>query len=189
MAKRKSQKRSQKMYKMKGCSKKTCKKYLGGKVNVSNAYPSPGAKFGGFNFLNPTSQLQRGGNSTALIGNSWSPSPSNWPGVNGGSANHLSLNPYKEGTDVQLGMKASGANPPFSGRVGGGGNRKRRTLKNTKKNKKQKGGSSNFLMQDFINLGRNIQYGMGSTYNSLNGYKHPVNPMPFKGQLQNHKLY
>ena len=128
MAKRKSQKRNQKMYKMKGCSKS--KKYLGGKVNVSNAYPSPGPKFGGFNFLNPTSQLQRGGNSAALIGNSWSPSPSNWPGVNGGSANHLSLNPYKEGTDIQLGMKASGANPPFSV---GGGKRKQRTLKNIKK--------------------------------------------------------
>ena len=177
MAKRKSQRRkSHKIYKMKGCSK-TCKnkkKYLGGN-NIRNAYPSSGAKFNGFNFLNPTSQLQRGGNSSSFVGNSWSPSPSNWPGVNGGTANHLSLNTYNPGTDIQLSMKPR----PFSV----GGNKKT-------KQKKQKGGSfsSNSLLQDFVNLGRNVQYGMGSVYNSANGYKQPVNPNVFKDQLQNHKM-
>ena len=69
-------------------------------------------------------------------------------------------------------MVATGANPPFS--VGG---RRRR---------KQKGGTtSNFLSQDLINLGRQFQYGVGSVYNGLLGYSAPVNPMPWKGQLQN----
>ncbi len=180
MAKRKSQKRkdqrrkSQKIYKMKGCSKTyKNKKYLGGK-NISNAYPSPGAKIGGFNFLNPTSQLQRGG-TNSFVGNSWNTTPSNWPSVNGGTANHLSYNSLKPGTDIQLKMKSSG-----------GGGRSR-----SKCSKKQKGGmfNSNSLLQDFVNLGRNVQFGVGGAYNSINGYKQPVNPMPFKDQIQqNHKL-
>lgn len=169
----KSQRKKQIIYKMKGCSKTyKNKKYLGGK-NISNAYPSSGAKFNGFNFLNPISQLQKGGNNS-FVGNSWSSSPSNWPGVNGGTANHLPHNTYKQGTDIQLNMKATGANRPFS--VGG--------------KRKQRGGSfsSNSLLQDFVNLGRNVQYGMGSAYNSANGYKPPVDPNVFKGQLNNHRI-
>ena len=69
-------------------------------------------------------------------------------------------------------MVAAGANRPFS--IGG------------RRGRKQKGGTtSNFLSQDLINLGRQFQYGVGSVYNGLLGYSAPVNPMPWKGQLEN----
>ena len=72
-------------------------------------------------------------------------------------------------------MIATGANPPFS--IGG---------RAKKRGRKQKGGTmSNFISQDLINLGRQIQFGVGSVYNGLLGYSAPVNPMPWKGQLQN----
>jgi hypothetical protein len=108
-----------------------------------------------------------------LVGSPWTPSSSGWPGVNGvsGDNNYLALNQYK--VDPQTAMIATGANPPFS--VGGG-----------KRSRKQKGGAlSNLFSQDLINLGRQIQYGVGSAYNGITGYPAPVNPLPWKGQMPN----
>jgi hypothetical protein len=42
---------------------------------------------------------------------------------------------------------------------------------------------SNFIGQDLLNLGRQFQYGVGSTYNAMRGYAAPVNPLPWKDQL------
>ena len=105
-----------------------------------------------------------------LAGSPWKPPIADWPGVNGvsGSSNHLSYNTYLP-NDVSRQMIATGANPPFS--VGGG------------KRGKKGGTYSNFLMQDLINLGRQVQFGFGTTYNALNGYQAPVNPLPWKGQM------
>ena len=52
-----------------------------------------------------------------------------------------------------------------------------------KKNKKllKKGGG--LMPQDLVNLGRDFTYNFKSTYNALNGYKAPVDPSPYKGQL------
>lgn len=47
----------------------------------------------------------------------------------------------------------------------------------------KKGGG--LIPQDLVNLGRNFEYSMKSAYNSLNGYKAPVNPLPYKDQLTN----
>jgi len=115
-------------------------------------------------------------------GTSWS--PSSWPASKGllpGDATHFSLNNYNN--DVPLQMKAEGAAPPFS--VGGGKRRKNmKKNKKTVKKRKQRGGTlTNFIGQDLINLGRQMQFGLGSAYNGLNGYKQPTNPMPWKGQL------
>jgi hypothetical protein len=222
--------KSQRIYKMKGCNRKTHrKKYLGGSnMDMNLAYPSnnvptvpnphlaythpaSGPPAGGFNFLNPTNSIkggasQKGGYcptcntagalqsggccgacSTSMLGGAgnngipypnglagghWTPASSGWPGVDGigGNRNYLAHNDYK--VDPQTAMIATGANPPFS--IGG------------KKRRKQKGGStSNFISQDLINLGRQFQFGVGSVYNGLLGYSAPVNPMPWKGQLQN----
>lgn len=49
--------------------------------------------------------------------------------------------------------------------------------------KRMYGGNSNFLSQDLVNVGRQIQYGLGSTYNAIRGYAAPVNPLPWKDQL------
>ena len=221
--------KSQRIYKMKGCNRKTQrKKYLGGSnmdmnlaypsnnvptvPNPNYAYPALGARAGGFNFLNPQSVikggglmkggcgcgLQSGGSScptcsmtggnkckmtggvgnngipypNGLAGTPWTPSIGGWPGVDGigGNRNYLALNEYN--VDPQTAMISTGANPPFS--IGG------------RKGRKQKGGTmSNFISQDLINLGRQIQFGVGSVYNGLLGYSAPVNPMPWKGQLEN----
>jgi hypothetical protein len=174
----------------------------GGSPSLSAAYPNPGPPSIGFNFLNP--QMQNGGNcgstcplvpmlsggsnhrngcrcstckntmngGSSLVGNSWTPSIGGWPGVNG-MGNYLELNKYP--TDPQTAMIATGAQPPFS--VGGKRRRKQR----------HKGGGtlSNFLAQDLLNVGRQFQYGVGSTYNALAGYSAPVSPMPWKDQLPN----
>jgi hypothetical protein len=220
--------KSQRIYKMKGCNRKgsktTKKRYLGGSdmnlaypsnnvptvpnPNLAYTHPARAPPAGGFNFLNPQSVIkggcgcgvqsggQKGGCcgacSTSMLGGSgnngipypnglagtpWTPASSGWPGVDGvgGNRNYLALNEYK--VDPQTAMIATGANPPFS--VGGRRGRKQKGLK-------QKGGTlSNFLTQDLINLGRQFQFGVGSVYNGLSGYSAPVNPMPFKGQLQN----
>ena len=230
--------KSQRIYKMKGCNKKTYrKKYLGGSdtmaypsnvptvpnphlavtnQDLARANPAAGPAAGGWGFLN--SQMGRGGGQkggcgcglqsggqrggscstcmtnmgnmgnmgnmlggggnngipypNGLAGSPWTPASSGWPGVDGVGGNRNYLAPNEYNVDPQTAMVATGANPPFS--VGG---RRRR---------KQKGGTtSNFLSQDLINLGRQFQYGVGSVYNGLLGYSAPVNPLPWKGQLQN----
>ena len=169
--------------------------YTGGKTE-SAAYPNPGPTAGGFNFLNPQN-TQRGGCGSCsvggqmmmkggegnngipypngLVGSPWTPASTGWPGVDGinGNNNYLAQNEYK--VDPQTAMIATGANPPFSI----GGRRRRRS-------KKQKGGNlSNLFTQDFVNLGRQLQFGVGSAYNGINGYAAPVNPLPWKGQMAN----
>jgi hypothetical protein len=118
---------------------------------------------------------QKGGNTWApqgLIGRPWTPSPYGWPGVDGvaGDRNFLAYNSYK--VDPQTAMVNVGPNPPF---LGG---------KRRKGSRKQKGGQlSNFIGQDLVNLGRQIEYGFGSAYNGINGYAAPINPLPWKDQL------
>lgn len=113
-------------------------------------------------------------------GNSWS--VNNLPGESGinGDANFYKLNTYP--TDISRQMIATGANRPFV--VGGKGRRHRRTRKTKRHHRNMKGGSlSNFVIQDLINVGRQLNYDLGYTYNTLAGYKPPVNPMPWEGQF------
>jgi hypothetical protein len=125
----------------------------------------------------------RGGNvgipyPNGLVGNAWTLSSNGWPGVDGipGNRNYLEPNLYDKG-DPQTAMIATGANPPFS--VGGGRVKRHRHTR-------QRGGDVTRLMpQDLVNLGRQVQFGVGSTYNALNGYPAPVNPQPWADQLPN----
>jgi len=219
--KKRNSHKKQKVYKMKGCSKKTCRNYLGGSHDIAKAYPTMGPNPSGFNFLNPQTQRggcgggieggtcgltpptnmiggkhrtgckcsncikkQRGGSGNngipypdGLVGTPWTPSISTWPGVNGipGDSNYYPINTYSP-VDISRQMIATGAQPPFS--VGG-----KRTRKNRRGQKA--GGLSNFLFQDLVNLGRQFQYGVGSTYNALSGFDKPVNPLPWRDQLPN----
>jgi len=109
-----------------------------------------------------------------LVGSPWTPAISGWPGVDGisGDRNYIAPNNYN--TDISRQIVDVGANPPFLT----GGRRTRR--------KRQSGGVlSNSLGQDFINFGRQFQFGLGTAYNALAGYQAPVNPLPWKGQLAN----
>jgi hypothetical protein len=120
----------------------------------------------------------RGGNqgvpySNGLVGLGWDSQPSTWPGVDGisGDRNYYPQNNYNN--DPQTAMKNVGANPPFLDMKAG-------------KKRRQRGGTlSNFMGQDLINLGRQIQFGFGSAYNALTGYSSPVNPLPWKEQFPN----
>ena len=97
-----------------------------------------------------------------------------WPGIKpvDSNGNYYNLNSYKNGFTTNPLNESAVIN------VKGG---KRRN----KRNKTMKGGYnySNSLMQDFTNLGRQFTYGLGSTYNALNGYKQGPNPLPWKSQL------
>ena len=109
---------------------------------------------------------------------------SNLPGANGiiGNANYYSNNTYNN--DVSREMVNVGANPPFLGFLGLKGGSSKYRHKNTKKIRKQRGGTfSNFLGQDFINLGRQLGHGVGSAFNALNGYPAQASPLPWKDQL------
>jgi hypothetical protein len=120
-----------------------------------------------------------------LIGSAWTPNSGGWPGVDGidNNRNHLPHNNYSP-NDVSRQMISTGANPPFS--IGGRKTRSNKLNKGKKGKKGQRGGVlSNLLSQDFINLGRQAQFGLGSAYNAINGYSAPVNPLPWKGQLPN----
>jgi hypothetical protein len=121
---------------------------------------------------------KKGGNAgipypNGLVGSSWTPEVSGWPGVDGisGDRNYLAQNQYH--VDPQTAMINVGANPPF---IHGG-------------KRKQKGGNtSNLFTQDLINLGRQFQFGLGSAYNALAGYAAPINPMPWRDQMPNAKI-
>ena len=108
-----------------------------------------------------------------LAGSPWTGSVSTWPGVDGvdGNRNYFPLNTYNN--DVSRQMVDVGPAPPFT--VGG---------RRNKRGKGLKGGTvSNFLYQDLVNLGRQVQFGFGSAYNALAGYQAPINPMPWKDQI------
>lgn len=109
-----------------------------------------------------------------LVGKPWG-SNYEWPGTtNTNNYNHYSDNNYKN--DIQLQIKNIGAQHPYLG-----GSRKKYKNK-TIKNKKGGNGSNGFS-QDFVNLGRQFTYGLGSAYNSLRGFEAPTNPLPWQGQL------
>lgn len=102
-----------------------------------------------------------------LAGQPWTGNVSNWPGVDGidGDRNYLAYNNYHN--DVVTATKNVGANPPFLG-----GKRKLRA-----------GDVTNTLFQDATNLGRQVEYGFGSVYNSMAGHSVSPSPLPWKDQL------
>ena len=123
-------------------------------------------------------KIQKGGQTIdpqGLLGQPWGSVPAKWPGVDGisGNRNYLPYNNFK--VDPQNSIINVGANPPFLY----GGKSKSKT-----KRRKQKGGStSNLLSQDLFNLGRQVQLGIGNTYNALNGYPSATPVLPWQGQL------
>lgn len=131
-----------------------------------------------------------------LLGNAWTPSVTGWPGVDGISMNrnHLGYNTYTP-NDVSRQMVDVGAAAPFLNGVvdspaakpylGGGKRRKSRKSRKCRTNKRGGGTMSNLLGQDFLNVGRQFQYGLGSSYNAIRGVSAPVNPLPWKDQMIN----
>ena len=101
---------------------------------------------------------------------------SDWPGQNGIGGDNNYLKAYNTNNDpaLQMTSNASGYNTQNS-KIGGnkrGGN---------KRGGNKRGGG--LIPQDLVNLGRDFGYNFKTAYNAINGYKPPVDPSPYKGQL------
>ena len=105
----------------------------------------------------------KGGMPGPLIGSPIGTSFKTWPGVDGiaGNRNYYSNNLYNSG-DPQTNMKLGG----------------------TKKYKKKGGG---LMPHAVTNLVRDFGYNFKSGYNALNGFKAPINPLPYNDQFPNSK--
>jgi hypothetical protein len=185
---RKNKSKKQKLYNMKGCSKSVKMTKSASKRRTlkggqgCGVYGCPIAPYS-------WKQMQQGGSCDScglspmtggsfykppapipgpFVGQAWSPSIADWPGVNGvgGDSNYLANNLYK-GPDPQTMMKL-------------GGSRKGKGKKNCKKKGLRGGG---IIPQDLVNLGRDMSFNFKSAYNALNGYPAPVNSLPYKDQL------
>ena len=99
----------------------------------------------------------------SFVGTSWGSLPTEWSGVNGipHDRNHFALNPYIK--DPQTMMKLGG----------------KRVY--TKKHKNKQGGG--LFPQPLQNIANDLTYNFSSAFNSVNGYPSPVNPAPYKDQL------
>jgi hypothetical protein len=49
-------------------------------------------------------------------------------------------------------------------------------------------GGFSIIPSQLTDLGRSVQFGTLGAYNAVNGYDAPVNPLPFKDQLNNGNL-
>jgi hypothetical protein len=115
---------------------------------------------------------QRGGNGSAFVG---APITATSPG------NHYAVNPEVNNPNDPSVIMANRDNsfvPSHSAfSIKGGRRRRSRRVK--------RGGGFNLIPQDITNMFRGIQFNAGSSYNAMQGYKPPVNPLPYKGQMAN----
>lgn len=95
----------------------------------------------------------------------WGSPVNKWPGVDGVPNSRNYLSPYNTDNNPQQQMSMNNAGYKTPNSLVGG----------------KKGGG--LIPQDFVNLGRDFSYNFKSAYNALNGYKPPVDPAPYKGQL------
>jgi len=104
------------------------------------------------------------------VGKAWTPEISGWPGVSGqqGQTNFYSLNKYDK-PYLQTEQISERDQQTYMKDMTGGSRRRRR--------------AGGIIPQDLVNLGRSMVYGVGSAYNSLNGYPAPASPLPYKDQF------
>lgn len=127
-----------------------------------------------------------------FVGQSWS--INNLPGSKGidYDANYLSSykNVVAQDPSYHQSMSDSGYNT-LSSKVGGytygkkhGKNSKSSSSSSSSLSSKSLKKGGGLLPQDLVNFGRGISFNINSVYNTLNGYKAPVNPLPYKDQLR-----
>ena len=134
-----------------------------------------GMKGGVHNFFKPAGPIPG-----TTVGSAWGTSVDKWPGVNevGGDRNYLKPLDSVKDPQLQMSMNDAGYNT-LNSKVGG---RRRKSRSNS-----IKGGG--LVPQDLVNLGSNFSFNLKSAYNSLNGYKAPIDPLPYKDQLShNNKI-
>lgn len=138
---------------------------------------------------------QNGGNEPQpipppMIGSPWG--INNLPGQSGipGDANYFKPSNTNENPQLQISMNNSGYKNPNS-MVGG--NKKTKSYKRkcdkNKFDKSKRGGGFTLIPQDLTNLGSAFNYNLQSAYNTLNGYKTPVSPLPYEHKLPNKQVF
>jgi hypothetical protein len=183
--------KTQKLWKMKGCSKTKLRKQAqkGGDCGcgapflqaagrkMQKGVMQKGGNCGGTCGLQPP--LQIGGSGLpplppTHVGSAWGGNVKSWPGVTGphdGSWLKQNLynggDPQTSGTINERTIQFENSHPDIKLMTGG---------KKSRKNKKriyQRGGS---LLGNFF---QNMKFGAGSAYNTLYGYQLPVDPKPY----------
>jgi hypothetical protein len=140
----------------------------GGSCGACVAYPLQGGVQSG---------VQSGGALQTHVGSAWTPGIGGWPGVKGdNSGSWLSFNPHK--VDLQTQGVISERDYQFTnGKPNptyfGGSKKGKGKGKGKSKGRNLRGGSL------LGNLFQNVKFGVGSAYNTLNGYSAPVNPQPY----------
>ena len=180
--------KSQKIWNMKGCSRKIFFSHKKSKKNRLRKYTKTQKGGCGCDLVQAggdcgCNMIPQAGGLNTHVGSSWTPSISGWPGVSGvhdGSwlaKNNYPVDPQTNGTinerNIQYDFNKSTGN--YSPKIGGGKGKKSRSLR---------GGFFPALTNTF----RNLSYGVGSAYNTLGGYNAPVNPLPYEDQLKSNTL-
>ena len=100
-----------------------------------------------------------------IVGSAWGAPVDQWPGIDGigSNRNWLAYNTYTP--DISRQMKLGGS----------------KSKKNSTRRSYKKGGG--LIPQDLVNVGRDFSFNVNSAYNTLNGYKSPIDPLPYKDQL------
>ena len=119
-----------------------------------------------------------------IIGSAWGANLK-WPGMDGIDYNRNYFNLKNTNFDPQQQMSTNAAGyKTLNSMVGGYRYNKKTSPHSSSKivgSSKTVGGG--LIPQDMVNLGRDFSYNLKSAYNSLNGYKAPVDPTPYKGHL------
>lgn len=148
----------------------------GGNCNMCQQIPvQSGGNLPQFNFFKPAPPIPG-----AFSGSSWGAQVKEWPGVDGisGNRNYLNSSASTITDDPQQQMSMSGSGyKTLNSMVGG---YKSKNKRSKRRNVKRGGG---LIPQDLVNLGRDLNYNFKSAYNTINGYKPPVSPLPYKDQL------
>jgi len=209
MINRKKGSRKQKLYKMKGCYKKSRKNYLGGATldRLDLAYPSSDVKSvlnphlakggssckngpgfpqggppaGGLNFINSQKMSGGGGCNCGLQGGGNMTNPNGLVGSSWGAP--INKWPGVDGVDGGRNHYAMNKYIPDVSRqmkISGGGKRRKNKSLIKRRTIKNRNQKGGFIVNDMINLSK---FGAGSVYNALRGYEQPVSPVPWRDQL------
>lgn len=132
----------------------------------------PSNMSGGSNFYKPAGPMPG-----PTVGSAWT--GKELPGMDGIGSNRNYLGPYNTNNDPQqqMSMNDSGYKT-MNSMVGGYTYNKKQS---SSPSSSKKGGG--LVPQDLVNLGRDFGYNFKTAYNAINGYKAPVDPSPYKGQL------
>jgi hypothetical protein len=168
---------SQKMYVMKGCSKrrskslrrpnkKSSRRQRSLRQQMSNSLRQQMNRSIGLAGGNCTTCLQ-GGSNSALVGAPWSATD----GQSQPQSNHYAQNTYSS-KDPQTMMQVTGG----KGSSGRGSRGKSKRRKGKRRGLKGGSGLMSLVPADLVNLGRDLSFNANSAYSSLTGATQPVNP-------------